>query len=305
VKDAEGNIIGSAVAIQDITPLRIAEEALKEANQTLENRVKERTRELRAALESLELVEEELRIQKNELEASLAKEKALRNQLIQSEKYTALARLIASVAHEIQNPLQTVKNSLYLLEGEVQTAEARGILEMASAESSRMSTLVQQLSETYRPTDFKVVDFELYELLGKVQRLLDPRFRQDHVEWRLLNEPGVIRMHGVPDRIQQVFMNICLNAADAMGENGGQLNVCVTRAGQRVCITFQDSGPGIEPEVVERIFEPFFTTKEKGSGLGLAISYEIIKEHGGEIRVESKLGQGATFKVYLPLTRAA
>jgi two-component system sensor histidine kinase AtoS len=72
-----------------------------------------------------------------------------------------------------------------------------------------------------------------------------------------------------------------------------------------VCITFQDSGPGIEPEVVERIFEPFFTTKEKGSGLGLAISYEIIKEHGGEIRVESKLGQGATFKVYLPLTRAA
>ncbi len=267
----------------------------------LENRVEERTQELSAALENLEAAEEELQVQNEELQDSLEKEKALRNQLVQSEKYAALARLIASVTHEIQNPLQTIKNSLYFMKDEPCSPLGHEMLDMAISESNRMSDLVAQIRDTYRPADVRMADFDLIDILNKVHRLLDLQLRNNHVEWSLENQPGRIPLYGVPDRIQQVFMNICLNAADAMGCEGGQLKVRVAQSDHQAVVTFQDNGLGIPPENLQKIFEPFFTTKAKGSGLGLAICYEIIRDHGGEISVESQPGAGTTFKVVLPL----
>ncbi len=314
----DGRILGSIISLIDISILKKMEQLLQQSNQELEKRVIERTAELENAaeelentIEELEVAEEELRTQNVELEKALHTEKTLRNQLIQTEKFAALSRLMGSVAHEMNNPLQTVKNCLYLLGTEIVSDESKGILEMARSESQRMAMLLQQLRETYRPSSIKPIDFNVIEVVTRVFALLAPQLRQGNIQGELLHSQNRIMVHGVPDQIQQVCLNICLNAIDAMGSTGGQLKVEVSLVprqvtGQKscheqVCLTFQDTGPGVPEEYLGKIFEPFFTTKEKGTGLGLAISYEIIKDHAGEITVESQPGQGATFKVWLPV----
>jgi PAS domain S-box-containing protein len=282
VKDADAKIIGSAVAIQDITPLHEAEQKLKAANDFLEQRVRERTAELEKALQV---------------------ERVLRQQLIQSEKYAALARLVGSVAHEINNPLQTVKNCLFLIRNETKPKARADEINMAVSEIRRISDLVQLMRQTYRPSSQQLLDFDLLDLISKVRALIEPQLRQYDVMWRLEKDQDCIILHGNPDQIQQVCLNICLNALEAMSSSGGTLAVSLKLPGDRsqVEMTFHDTGPGIPKADLERIFEPFFTTKEKGTGLGLAICYDIVNNHKGKITVESEPGVGATFKIWLPL----
>ncbi len=309
ITDINGKPLSATVVAHDITVRRHAEVLLQKANailqeqaEILEQRVRERTQELENANEELELAEEELKIQNEELEKTLTVEKSLRLQLIQSEKYAALARLVGSVAHEINNPIQTVKNCLYLIRCEELPQEAMVTLDMADSELQRMSNLVKSLRETYRPSNLQPVNFDLVEMLHKIAGLLAPQMRQSNVRWQLDAGQERIIMHGIPDQIQQVCLNICLNAIDAMGSAGGWLSVAVEPLPEqnRVAISFHDSGPGISSQVIDQIFEPFFTTKAKGTGLGLSICYEIVKAHGGEIGVESVPGEGAIFTVRLP-----
>jgi PAS domain S-box-containing protein len=313
--DDQGKPVGAAVIGHDITERKKAEEALSEANTYLEQRVQERTaeledlmialkqtaRELQDANIDLEAAQEELEIQNEELEGALEHEKSLRQQLILAEKNTALARLLASVAHEINNPLQTVKNSLYLLAPEVPPGEMQEIANMALYETRRIGALVQQLHETYQPHNHQPTEFNLVETLKKAFTLLGPQLKQNNVQWQIYNEHDCIFIQGIPDQIQQVCLNICLNAIDAIGPKGGQLIAEVSQPEpERACLSFHNSGPGIPESDLAHIFEPFFTTKEKGLGLGLPICYEIVKGHGGEITVESEPGKGATFFVWLP-----
>jgi PAS domain S-box-containing protein len=292
-----------------------AEYQLEEANAHLERRVQERTAEienlmfdlkhtateLQNANIELETAQEELVGQNEELEKALETEKSLRHQLIQAEKFAALSRLLASVAHEINNPLQSVKNSLYLLTPEVPPGEPKEMLDVAIHETHRIGALVQQLHETYQQHNHQPVEFNVMETIKKVFTLLGPQMKHNNVQWQVHSEQDCINIQGIPDQIQQVIMNICINAIDAMGPKGGQLTVKVQLPILgRVCISIQDTGPGILECDQARIFEPFFTTKEKGLGLGLPICYEIVKGHGGEITVESEVGIGTTFKVWLP-----
>ncbi len=303
------HLVAILVMMTDISERKQMEQQLREANEQLEQRVKARTQELRVANEELlnsnqelEQAEEELRVQNDELEKALEIEKSLRMQIIQTEKFSALARLLGSVAHEINNPLQTVQNCLYLLQAEIPAGLPRETLAMAISESRRISALVQQLRETYRPSDLQSKDFDLIELLEKISTLLAPQLRQSNVEWQMHTEQDCVILHGIPDQVQQVCLNICLNAIDVMSLKGGRLAVDVALPEEKeVCISFHDTGPGIPPKNLEHIFEPFFTTKSKGVGLGLSICYEIVKAHHGEITVESKPGSGATFKVWLPV----
>jgi signal transduction histidine kinase len=287
-----------------------AERDLARANASLEKRVLERTKELneaneklQSAYQELELVDEELKVQNDELEKALAGEKSLRLLLIQSEKYAALARLVGSVAHEINNPIQTVKNCLYLIQSEKTSKEAGAILNMAESELQRIANLVQQLRDTYRPSKLQPVDFSPIDMLNKVSGLLTGQMRENNVCWHLHHEENDLTIHGIPDQIQQVFLNICLNAIEAMSPKGGQLDVAVCRLPEekKIRITFQDTGPGIPQSIIDQVFEPFYTTKTKGTGLGLAICYEIVKSHGGEIAVVSPPGTGATFDIVLPI----
>jgi C4-dicarboxylate-specific signal transduction histidine kinase len=276
---------------------------LQQANDQLERRVKERTGELESANEELLVAQEELHANNIELKIALETEKSLRDQLIQAEKFSALTRLVGSVAHEINNPLQTVKNCLYLIQSETDAAERNEALKMAVSETQRIGNLVQQLRQTYRPSSYEQVDFNLMDILNKVSVLLEPQFKQSHVIWQIHTLQDSITLHGVPDQIQQVFINICLNAIDAMCTTSGKLDLSISQPldKKQVCISFHDTGTGIPLENQSRIFEPFFTTKVKGTGLGLAICYEIVKSHGGSISVESQPRQGTTFSVWLPV----
>ena len=249
--------------------------------------------------------EDEIRRLNRDLEGALAQEKAVRQQLIQAEKLSALGRMVGSVAHELNNPLQTIRNCLYLA-GQETAADlpVHECLEMAESETQRLMDLVAQLRELYRmrPTIAPSVH-ALDGLLQDVRRLMAAQLQDAHVEWRQPANLPSYRVNVIQDRLKQVFINLITNALEAMRPGGGELRVGVTPSAdsRQVGIVFHDTGPGIESEHLSHLFEPFFTTKVQGLGLGLAICYEIVQQHGGQMTVESQPGQGAQFTVWLPL----
>ncbi len=246
-----------------------------------------------------------------ELQNALRKELETHDQLVQAEKFAAVGRLLASITHEINNPLQTIKNCLYLSQMDTPPGTpASDALNMAAAETNRLSNLVAQLREMYRPpTVGQSRPVNLPALLGEVQTLLASYLQEKHVSWQLtLPDPNLLAdstIEGVPDQLKQVFLNICLNSIDAMEPDGGNIiiNFKVSDEKGLAGISFKDTGPGIAKEVQDKLFEPFITTKEKGLGLGLVICYDIIHKHNGNIEVFSEPGRGAQFTIWLPVKR--
>lgn len=241
-----------------------------------------------------------------DLAESLEKEQQTRAQLVQADKLTALGRMVASIAHEINNPIQTIKNTFYLALDEVEAdSPAAHFIEIAMSETNRIANLIAQLRDTYRPrANATAQRVDLTKLLRDVKLLMSPHLEQNHIQWIDPVETRTIYIPGFPDRLKQVFINLSLNAIEAMyrEHQAGTLTVSlvVEPKNRRVKIAFQDDGPGMPPKILKNIFEPFFTTKETGTGLGLAISYDIVHQHQGQIDVASKLGQGTTFTVTLP-----
>lgn len=240
-----------------------------------------------------------------DLETYLKQEQAMRSQLIQSEKFSAMGRMIASVTHELNNPLQTIKNCLFLVKQETSPHDqAEEYLNMATTEIQRISNLVMQLREIYRPEKAaNLILVEPAQIIEEIHLLITPHLQKQHVYWQQVPTPTKIFVTANRDQLKQVFLNICINAIEAMQPAGGRLTVeaLLELQNNRIGVIFKDSGPGITPENMARLFDPFFTTKESGTGLGLSISFEIIKRLGGQIEVESSLGNGSTFTVWLPL----
>lgn len=244
-----------------------------------------------------------------DLQKALQQEQRMRIQLIQAEKYAALARLVASVAHELNNPIQTIQNCMYLLNNELEgKPDSQKFMEMAVSEAKRVARLVDQLKETYRPAKSTQAQvFNVIETIQRVSNILEPHLSQNRVSLRITSQQEVIRVNGIVDQIKQVFLNISLNAIEAMQPKGGFISVEVSlteniRQGAKMAaIAFHNTGPCIPEENLSKLFEPFFTTKPRGTGLGLTICYEIIQSHGGEITVESIPEDGTTFTVWLPV----
>jgi PAS domain S-box-containing protein len=243
-----------------------------------------------------------------DLQNVLQHEQTMRLQLIQAEKLSALSRMMATVVHEINNPVQTIKNCIYLAEFEIESgSSAHEMLEIASSEIDRISKLVAGLRDVYRqPKSLHMEPINLDKLLGEVHLLLEPHLQHQNTTWQqcLTDEP--LWALGIADHLKQVFLNISINAIEAMQPSGGTITVSTASniEEKAIGIAIRDTGPGMEQSEIGKLFEPFYTTKERGSGLGLPICYEIIQQHGGHISVDSQVGKGATFTVWLPITTA-
>lgn len=238
-----------------------------------------------------------------DLQAALHHEKDARAQLVQAEKLAALGRIVASVAHELNNPLQAIQNALYLIELEESlSVQAREDLQTVLNEANRMADLIARLRDTYRPAvseEFQLASVN--SLVLDVQKLLATHLRHNQITFVFVPDDNIPLIPVIKDQIKQVILNICLNAVEAM-PRGGQIHICTSQHADKggVLLSITDSGPSIQPEILPYIFDPFVTTKEGGTGLGLAITYDIVQRHLGKIEVDSQPQAGTTFKVWLP-----
>ena len=224
-------------------------------------------------------------------------------QLIQAEKMAAIGRLAASVAHEINNPLQAIHNSLHLSLHERLGEEKRlRYLTMAQAVVQRLIEIVQRMLDFYRPSRGGVVPTHVNGVLENVLALAQKRLQHGDIRVHTYLKADLPLVPMVSDQISQVVLNIVINAVDAMPSGGDLwLETGLSKDGEWVLVSFRDTGPGMSADQMANLFEPFYTTKSDGTGLGLAISYGIIERHGGEIEVQSPSSEGAMFVVKLPV----
>ena len=273
----------SAIAMENAQ----AFDEIAKLNETLEARVEQRTRELQLT----------------------------QNQLMQSEKMRSLGQLVAGVAHELNNPIGFVHANLQLLDGYIERlvrAHAEGadlarpreaivkLLTRSREGTERVKKIVQDLRTFSRMDQAELAYVDLNQEIERTLALMEPRLK-DGVD--VVRDFGPLpRVHGFPSQLNQVFMNLLMNACDALGGKG-RLRVATRRGGLGVVLDFEDDGPGIPAELRSRIFEPFFTTRPvgQGTGLGLSISHGIVERHGGRMEVDSLPEGGSRFRVELPL----
>jgi PAS domain S-box-containing protein len=236
---------------------------------------------------------------------NITERKNYENQLLQAEKHAVIGRMVGSVTHEINNPLQTIKNCLFLIQQETEPGSPNTEpLEMAFSETQRLSNIVGQLRQLYRPQSAQMMDsHDLLDIINEVHSLIVPHLNNSNVTWKILSGEQHCYVNCIRDQIIEVFLNVCVNAIEAMQPGGGTLSVEMIQSADQsqIGVKLIDSGPGIDTSILPHIFEPFTTTKGGGLGLGLSISYGIIQKHGGQMIVDSQLGQGATFTVWLPI----
>jgi len=242
----------------------------------------------------------------NDLQSSLEYEKAAREQLVRSEKLAALGRMVASIAHELNNPIQAIQNALYLIKMEEKlSSQARDDLQTILDETDRMTNLIARLRETYCPiTSEQFGPESINDLVEEVQKLLGTHLRHNDVSFEYIPDKNIPIIYMIRDQIKQVLLNISLNAVEAMPEGGTVSVKTVTQSDpDGVVVTIADNGQSISPTLLPYIFDPFVTTKEGGTGLGLAITYDIVQRHNGQISVENLPKNGAIFRVWLPTER--
>jgi signal transduction histidine kinase len=225
-------------------------------------------------------------------------------QIIQAEKTAAIGRLAASVAHEVNNPLQAIALHLQLLSEENLSAGGRQLLQVVEAEFGRIATIVGRLLDFQQPQADQKRPQQIGQILAAVFALTERQLARAAVELQADIAADLPPVAAVGDQLKQVFLNLILNGMEAMPD-GGMLAVTAFRQGDAVCIQFRDHGEGVPPALLERLFEPFVTTKPGGTGLGLAVTREIILNHGGDLRVVNEPAGGANFTVTLPIDEAA
>lgn len=259
-----------------ITELKRSRDAIEGWTQTLEQRVQERTQEL----------------------------EQVHDQLVRAGKMAALGELSAGVAHEINNPLTGILTfSSLILKKIDENHPWRKDLETIVQQTTRCRNIVKGLLDFARQRKPDKKEWDIHTLIDRTLMLVDKQAPFQNIQILKEFKTPIPMLFVDADQIQQVFMNILLNAADAMAGDGGTLTIMTDLKDGIAEVSFADTGCGITKEHLSKLFAPFFTTKQtgKGTGLGLAISYGIIQSHGGDIAVESEVGKGSTFRVKLPI----
>jgi two-component system NtrC family sensor kinase len=246
-----------------------------------------------------------LQEEKRRLEDANRRLREAQEQLIQSERLAAVGKLAAKVAHEVNNPLAIIKTSIRIIVSQTEGDDAiRDNLTEIEEEIARIARIIRGLLDMSRPAPAaEVVDVN--RVVQGLERLLAPNLREKNVALTVVVDPSAPSVRISTDQLKQVVINLVRNAADAMPD-GGDVSIETARQAQTVEIRVADTGCGIPEENLKRIFDPFFTTKgqEQGMGLGLCVSYGIIQAAKGTIVVDSKVGQGTTFRLSLPACEA-
>jgi signal transduction histidine kinase len=232
----------------------------------------------------------------------------LESQLSQAEKMSSIGLLAAGVAHEVNTPLAVISSYAQMLAKQVTGDEKKSsLLEKITRQTFRASEIVNNLLNFSRTSGTEFGQVDVNKIIVDTLALLEHQFKTGRVKVQDDLAADLPPIHGNPGKLQQVFLNLFLNAKDAMPE-GGTLKVGTTVNASGVHVSVVDSGTGIAPEHIARIYDPFFTTKtsngsgeRRGTGLGLSVTYGIIQEHAGKIRVESQPGAGTQFHLDFPV----
>jgi signal transduction histidine kinase len=308
VEMARGELMRPVVATGDADEIGRLTFAFEEMRRALRDKLRS-TESLSVALEREVMRRtEDLEVTNRELRATLETLQRAQDELVRSEKLASMGRLVAGIAHEINNPVNAMVNSLAPLEeslgdrlGQI-PAEIREMFDVVHRGAARTKAIVQALHSYSRGDSERRVEMDLHRGLDESLELLRHHLKKGITVER--NYGAVGRVTGYAGQLQQVFMNLLTNAAQALAERegGGRIVIQTARVGKDIVITIADDGPGIPPEILPRIFDPFFTTKDvgQGSGLGLSIVHGIVERHGGRIDVDSQVGRGTTFTVTLP-----
>lgn len=256
----------------------------------------------------------------------ISERQRISQQMVQAEKLAALGRLSASLAHEINNPLQAIHNSVHLMRSRPLTEEKRQIyLSMTQDEIERLISIVQRMLDFYRPSREGMRPVEINDILDAVLTLIE---NQVHTQGVRIEREGALRLpriFAISNHMKQVCFNLIFNALEAMPDGGilyvrtylidadtpdmddaSYIAVSGSQGRQpplrpAVVVEISDTGAGIAASDLPKIFEPFYTTRTKGTGLGLAVSYSIIEQHHGQLAVRSEVGKGTTFRMKLPV----
>ncbi|MFO7713410.1 PAS domain S-box protein [Desulfosarcina sp.] len=244
-----------------------------------------------------------------DLEERLSMERKLhktQEQLLQSEKLAAMGRLTSQIAHELNNPLYGIMNTLELMKTEIPTGnKRRKLLEMSLSETVRVTDMLRKMLSFSKPDQEQRSPVDINTILDEILLLYEKQLWEHSIKVVHSFADNLGNVFASKNQLRQVFLNLISNARDAMPE-GGRLTVVTEGDNYFVHITITDNGVGIKKEHLDLIFETFFTTKTdsvKGVGLGLSVCYGFIKDHGGDIKVESRLGEGTTFSISLPVYR--
>jgi len=229
--------------------------------------------------------------------------------LLKSEKLAAVGRLAAGTAHSIRNPLTSVKMRLFSMGRTLDLPPAqKEDFDVISGEIRHIESIVQNFLEFSRPPKLKMEKMNPSDVVDASLRLLSHRLRVHDCDVKLERRGRLPDVMVDPGQMQEVFVNLLVNACEATGIGGriviSEQEDVIGSLGRGVVISVSDSGPGISEESQEKLFDPFFSTKEEGTGLGLSIAARIVEEHGGRLGVESEEGKGTTFKVTLPCKEA-
>ncbi len=273
------------------------------------NEIGDLTRSLSHMLRRLDENKRELQSHISSLEKANRDLRQAQDEIIRSEKLASVGRLAAGIAHEIGNPIGIILGYLDLLNsGDITEADKKDFLSRIESEIVRVNRIIRHLLDFSRPSSGEPEKTRVHDLVQMTLAMLEPQPMMEGVRTTLDLKAQKDTVLADPNQLQQVFLNIIMNAVDALAEGKGeegikQLKIRSDKIEGSIELRFSDNGPGISDKELLRIFDPFYTTKEpgKGTGLGLSVCYRIVEGLGGTIRAESKSGEGATIIVSLPL----
>lgn len=279
IQDDQGNVQSIVCVATDITERKNTEKQLKLHKDHLEYLVEQRSAELNA----------------------------VQQQIIHAEKLSAIGKLSASIAHEFNNPICGIRNVLESLAdkeiGDGVNTEDKRFINMSIKECCRIADLIKNLQNFHRRSTGVVELLDVHDTIDEVVLLCTKSLKERRIKLEKHYGDSIPRIEAVPDQIKQVVLNLIQNAEEAIDRNDGKIDIATKRADTNILIYIKDTGTGISADIINNLFEPFFTTTSavKGTGLGLSICHGIIKKHGGDIEVESKLNEGTTFIIKLPI----